>query len=446
MFRRLYANPFLSLAALFQSKLFKDTTFVFIGNFVSPLILFVGSIILARFWGLAAFGALTFLFGMAGLAVGLTDLGIKISVVRWVSEYREADQARYHFLLLAVLVVEALLGALIVIVALLGAPRIAAQFLDSTAESATVQRFLLGAAFTSAGVYASAVLQAHQRFPITAALALLDMTLRTLGMIAASFFFQTIQAVAVAYLIASVTSMAIGYVIVLKRYPPWPGLAYPLKRDAARGFFLFGKWVAVTVALNAILLRVDVILLSALSNVVQVALYGVAFQISLGAVIAVNMFNTILLPRASRIQNRADLRRYSKQALVLSIIVGCGIGIVFLFAESLVILLYGKAFLNAVPILRLLLTGSLFFAFTYPYILLIYRLNRPDLQTKTSVVGLCLLVIGDWLLIPLFGAMGPAVMFVALIVVGQATLLVWLVTRGPRRAAEIGLVLRESYP
>ena len=435
--RQLPASP----RASGLSKLLQDTTFVFISNFGSAITLFVSSVILARFWGVATFGSITSLFGIASLAVGLTDLGINLSAIRLFSQYHKHDPARYHFLLALILFVEVALGLLITLVAVFGSPFIAAQILQAPAENGAVRWMLLGAAFLSTSAYATVTLQMHRRFPLFALLAILGTALRTIGTVAASFFWQSIEAVALAYCVATLLTMMLGFAIVVPRFPPLPGLEFPSKRQTTRVILEFAKWVAITATLNTLLMRTDVVLLSALGNSVQVALYGVAFQLAIGANIAIHSFNTILLPRASNIHTRSELGIYAKQSVLLSAIVGGGTGIVFVFAEALVAMLYGSAFRAAVPILRLLLVAYFIYAFTYPFVLLTYRLDRPDIPSKVNAVNLGLLFVGDWFLIPRVGALGPAVMFLLLILMGQSIILLWLATHGRHRAHQIGLLV-----
>lgn len=430
-----------AFGSLFRSTLLQDASLVFIANFGSAFTLFAASILLARVWGVTSFGILNSLFGLASLAVGLTDFGITITLIRLVSKFQTTDRARYQFLLSLVLIVEAALGLVIVAIALLGAPTIATQYLHVPAETGAVRWILLGAAGVSAAAYARVLFQAHRFYLANAGIALGDMAMRTAGMLVASIVWHTVEAVALAYCLASLVTLVAGSLVALRRFSPLPGLTYPLKSETLRQFFHFGKWVAITIILNTFLVRIDVVLITALSNPSQVAIYAVSFQISLGAAIAINSFNMILLPRAGVIRSRAELRHYMRQAISLSTLVGVGISVVFILAEPLVTLLYGSAFRDAVPILRIMLLGYLFFAYSYPFILLIYRLDRPDLVTRADAVHLFLLLIGDWLLIPIFGAIGSALLFLVLTVAAQSSVLLWLALRGRARAAEVGLMI-----
>lgn len=440
MIRHTLAQSLAWASALLRSSLLQDASVVLATNLISSLALFVGSIVLARIWGVVTFGVITSLFGIASLTVGLTDLGIAISTVRLVSQFRETHPGRYQFLLVCVLGIEVFLGGLIAILAVWGAPLIARQLLHSADEIAAVRWILLGAACLSATAYASALTQAHREFSLYALLTLAGMGLRTIGMIAASYLTHRVEAVALSYCLTTLLVMLISYAVLLRRFPPSRGFAYAEKRAAARGFFQFGKWVAVTATLSTLLMRVDVVLLAALSNSVQVAIYGVAFQLAVGALIAINMFNTVLLPRASSTRNAGEVRRYLKQGMVLAAVVGCGIVLVFVFAERLVQLLYGSTYLDAVPILRIILAGYLFYALSYPFNLLTYRLDRPDIFTKVNLAMLVVRSAGDVLLIPGYGAAGPAVMLFILTVMGQGGILLWLALRGRQRARQVGLV------
>lgn len=440
MFTHSLAKLAASFTTLLRSALLKDASLVFIANFGSAFTLFAASILLARVWGVTTFGILNSLFGLASLAVGLTDFGITITVIRLLVKYRHTDTGRYQFLVTLVPVIEAALGLVIVAIALFGAPLIADRYLHASAETAAVRWILLGAAGVSAAAYARVLFQAHQQYLWNACLALGDMVLRTAGMVAASLVFHTVEAVALAYCLASMVTLVVGSVVAARRFSPLPGVRFPFKRETMQQFFHFGKWVAVTLILNTLLVRLDVVLLTALSTSAQVAIYAVSFQLSLGAAIATNSFNMILLPRAGSVRTRAELRQYVNQALTLSSVVACGIVLVFLFAEPLVTLFYGSAFRDAVPILRVMLAGYLFFAFSYPFILLVYALDRPDLVTRADTAHVILLVAGDWLLIPFFGAMGPALLFLTLTVAAQSSVLVWLGVRGRARAVQVGLL------
>lgn len=444
MIRHTLAQSLTRLPTLFRSSLLRDATLVLATNLISSVALFIGSIVLARIWDVGTFGVITALFGIASLVVGGTDLGILISTVRLVNQYRDTDAERYEFLLVCVLGIEIFLGVLIAAIAVWCAPLIAQQFLHAASGTDAVRWILFGAACLSATAYASALTQAHRLFSLYALLTLAGMGLRTVGMIVASYVWHSVEAVALSYFLATFLVMLVSFAVLLRRFPPARGLVYEGKRAAAGGFFQFGKWVAITATLNTLLMRVDVVMLSALANSVQVAIYGVAFQLSVGALIAINMFNTVLLPRASNIRTSAGMRHYIKQGVSLAALVAAGIVVVFVFAERLVTLLYGQAYLEAVPVLRIMLAGYFFYALSYPLSLLTYRLDRPDIFTKVNAAVLVARLAGDVWLIPVFGARGPAILLAVLTVLGQIGILVWLVLHGGRRAAQIGLEFQDA--
>jgi O-antigen/teichoic acid export membrane protein len=116
-----------------------------------------------------------------------------------------------------------------------------------------------------------------------------------------------------------------------------------------------------------------------------------------------------LLPEASRIQDREDLRRYVRSAIRQ-----CG-ALALLFLPILVTigpitaLLYGGKYPEVPGLFRIVFWGSFATLLVHPLYLVLYARNKPGLVTLVNLVQAAVCLGACWLLIPRLGITGAAV-------------------------------------
>lgn len=433
MINRLHFSAHLS--RLFSKGLVRDASVVFVAQAGATAILLLSSIVLARQWGPTSYGTLTTLFSITTFAVGFTDLGIGITLVRLVGKYRTEQPARCEYLITMTLVLEALIGASLIVMGILLTPFLSEILFHDSSYIGLVRISLITAGVLSASVWVSAVLQAHQRYNSLAVWIVVPITLRVAGIVGATFFLQSISAVVWVYLLAAVSSTVVGILVTFGVYSRPGALRYSARKSANREFLGFAKWIAATIILGTIANRFDVFLLAFRSNPTQVGIYAVGAQIVALAPLIVNTMNTILMPRVSSLRNRADYRGYFRQASGISILASTGLLVLLVSSSFLIQTLYGPEFLPAVPVFRVLLLAYIITILSWPFLLLAYAFDRPDIFAKVNLVQVAVQLSGNLILIPMLGALSPALMFLIITVMGISIMGIWIALIYRKRAA-----------
>jgi O-antigen/teichoic acid export membrane protein len=411
---------------LSRARLVKDTSVTFLANLCAAIVLLITSILLARIWGPPSFGVLATLLTVVSIIVDTTDFGIGITLVRLVGKYRVADPMRYQYILLVALMADVGIGLLLAFLGMLIAPSVSFVLFRTDQYTSLVRIGLISSSVWSAAAYVAAILKAHERFFALAAWAVLPIILRSLCMLGAAIWGRSLEAVMLGYLASTVVSSAVGMLLVIRLYWPQNVVLFRVKLEVIDEVFHFAKWIALSIVLGTIASRFDVLLLSALSNPDQVGIYAVAVQLAAISPLVLNTLNTALIPRVSKLRTRDDYRVYLRNSLSISAIVSAGYIFLILVGEQLVRFLYGSVYSSAAEVLRLLLLAHIITVLAWPWVLIIYAVDRPDIQTKVNAIQIAVLLVGNCLLIPSMGAKAPAVMFLIATIIGLTLIGVWI--------------------
>lgn len=191
-------------------------------------------------------------------------------------------------------------------------------------------------------------------------------------------------------------------------------------------FFLY--W-----ALGAIYYRIDVVLLSKLTDATVVGWYAAAYRLFDTLVFLPSMVSTVIMfPILARLAtgSRADLRLAMGKGLDVIVMLGVPICTgLFMLAEPIIQLIYGKPeFLNAVPALRLLSVGLFLLYVNSVLAVALVSLNQERKMTVVAALATIINLGLNWLLIPHFQHVAAA----AVTVVTELFILCYLGACTPR--------------
>lgn len=195
----------------------------------------------------------------------------------------------------------------------------------------------------------------------------------------------------------------------------WPGLRAPLPPNLRSRVLRYNAGLALLVVMNVIVWqRSELLFLGRFSGSEQVAYYAVPFSLTQrltevlpGAVLGV------LLPTLTFAYAAADPSRFgeilSTAARYLAILAlpMCAFGIPL--ASAVVRLLYGPAYLPAVPVLQILLAASIFGVAGQAASAALLGMEAQSWVLKTGLAAVALSLALDFLLIPRWGALGAAI-------------------------------------
>jgi O-antigen/teichoic acid export membrane protein len=195
----------------------------------------------------------------------------------------------------------------------------------------------------------------------------------------------------------------------------WPSLRTPMPADLHSRVLRYNLGLAVLVVMNVIVWqRSELLFLGRFSGPEQVAYYAVPFslterltEILPGAVLGV------LLPSLSFAYGAADPARFGEilstaaRYIAMLALPICAFGIPL--AGAGIRLLYGPAYLPAVPVLQILLAASIFGVAGQAASAALLGMEAQSWLLKTGVAAVALSLALDFLLIPRWGAIGAAI-------------------------------------
>lgn len=153
--------------------------------------------------------------------------------------------------------------------------------------------------------------------------------------------------------------------------------------------------------------RLDVMFLTAQIDFEQLGLYGVALRMSVLAGFVTVVISTILMPRASKVRgDTARLVSYIKLATLYLGLQALVVTFVVVFAEAFVTILFGDSYIDAVPVVILLVLQVFLSSCGIPFQALIQTGDKPYLMLLISVVRMVLSIVLLVFLVPEFGLVG----------------------------------------
>src|SRR5688500_11573389 len=314
------------------------------------VIALVGSVLSARALGPIDFGR----FGMVMAAVmicgTLAEAGLTNTTVKMIAERIKKDDersalssARTYFIL------RLLSGALVAALGWLVSGPIAAYILGYPDLTPYLQLSFLTVAALSVSSYPTTVLVGLSRFGKLGAAGVLNALITLTGIailfLAGRLSLDTLIAWNVALPLVSTLP---AWVMLPRGWLPWRsagnGSLLRLDSKVAGEMLGFSKWIAVSAVGTMVAMQGDLILLGRLSSPEVVGVYSVALALALRLGALNQSLLLVLMPRASRLVGRVEIRRYTEQVLKGSVVLAAGLGLFALLAQPLILLLYGEAY------------------------------------------------------------------------------------------------------
>jgi O-antigen/teichoic acid export membrane protein len=390
-----------------------------------------GSMLLARHFGPAYYGLLTFAFTLVSFFEAAAVLGTNVVLVR---EMATLDgQAAADFWASAVRLRATLMG-----VALAAAVvSVWTCFRGDAVALAVTFWAALGLLTVNRSVYIS-VLRARMK-AVWAGFtglgrALIYLALGALLVWRSGTLAQVAQASLAASFVALLAERRLARPFLVRR-----------GRATARGVgkILGMAWpAAISAALTIVQVRIDVLMLKWLTGDAEVGAYGVALRLAetvfiVSSAVGVSVFPP--LARTFQAGNRRQFEALFRFALLGLVALALPFGVVLApMAADLTVLLFGAPYAQSGPVLSLLFWQTPLAFANILFVNILFAARRQGLEMLASAITTAVNVIGNALLIPRFGAAGAAV--ATLICQGAAfSVLLAMI----RRAAGLRLPLRE---
>jgi len=390
-----------------STKFAFDVSWVFVSQIVTIGSGFLLNILLSRWLGPGDFGLYTLTLTIFTISTLVAGLGIPETVVKFVADYK-TDRQRRDAVVTAGIVNGLLLGTSAGLALFLFSEEIAALF--SIPElSGFVRIAALAVPISILNTTLLALLNGLRemrsysfRFIVRS---LLLVVLATVFILAG---FGPAGAVA-ALLLTEIGTLAFVAAVVRPHFR----LSTLNHRETTKTMLAFGSRVFIASAIYLVNTYTDTILIGYLLTETDVGRYAVAVAIARVAFLSLpSSISTVNYPAISEYYSKnstgavgAVISRSIRYCLILLSITGL---LLIYFAETIIEVLFGPAYLPVVPAFIILVYGMIVFGAVSSVGSAISAMNRPGLSSKVNILVAGVNVALDLALIPLFGITGAA--------------------------------------
>jgi O-antigen/teichoic acid export membrane protein len=404
---------------------FKNAIFATLSAFFDVL-LFLLLVYAGRVLGVEDFGTFNSALALGSVVMFLSNLGLESLAIREIS----VDRAAAPALIGSILAWKSLVNVAILLVY---APIVYVLWPDPD-TLLVVYVLCLAAMQRSFNLQMRAFLQGFERFGLESIMILLERSgLLILGVWVLLQGYGLIGLALVFWL----TRLAgfLGYVFVLQTGVCSISFTFELRRIFTLQGIALPFWFALMI--HGLHRQLDILLVTFLRTVAEVGLFGSAFKIYEGLLVVAATITSVMYPRLSNyfVTHRSRHHDYYDRTVKYMIAASFPlISIGVLFANKIIILLFGEEYRAAGPVLMLLLISLPLTFVTYAVITVLHSIGQQKYEMYMALSGLVSKCLIGLMLIPFFGIHGAAL--------AVMTTLIIMVAVGSTRLYRFGYNLR----
>src|SRR3989344_3515314 len=352
----------------------KDTYIVFLGTVINVLIGGVFFIIAPRVLGPAGYGLFSTIYATSVLTVRLSSLGIDAGVLRFTNLTSKESNA---FLSIAIKWY-LFLGVIAAVVGYILSPMIATLLGQAPITGLLRIAFASTVLFHLTNLF-TAGLQARREFLKSSLILIANNSTRLIIILVGAYLFIiNLYSLTLIFFLSTLVSTFLGKLLL-------PFQTVAIDKGLERKFFKFNMWIWLSMCISAIPL--DNYFLLKIAGPLQTGLYAAPFKLLSFAYQLGGNFTTVLASRYSSFDNDEKAKAFSVKAITFPSFFSLAFLLLILFPNLLISLIFGKAYVEAVQILRILSLGSIFFFLsTIPSSIILYYFSKSNISFIITLV------------------------------------------------------------
>lgn len=403
-------NILRQLINLALSQTARNTYFVFWGNSLAMFFGFIFTVVLARLLSLSDFGYFSALLSLLFLTSDIADIGIGNSLSRFLPTMEKQKRRLLSFLktafFLQILVATVVAGFIFSL-----SIYISNVFFHNLSLSTLVRATSVGILGSVIGNFFLYTLLARQKFITASFFTALGGFLRLVILFLLIGFSSLNLKTIVWGQAAGFIIIAIAGIILVK--PKFLTVKF-MAGDFVR-LVSFSTYLGIARGLTAVVSKLDVLMLIALTNSTEAGIYSLASRVISIYPLLSGSFTNVIAPKITLIKVIKDLEKFLLKVIFGTLGLIFSIFLLIIFASPFMVVLFGpEKGLPAVVVFRLLLVSMIFFVGSIPAVsLATYYLKKPHILTINSILQLLIVIGGNFYFIPRFGRLGPAISLIA---------------------------------
>lgn len=381
-----------------KQTIFKNTFWLMLSEGISGGLMFLLTILIARYLGAEEYGIFSFAFAFVALFTVIADFGLSTLTIREVA--RDKSLARKYIDNIAV--IKLILGIIT-----FGLIILTIQFLGKTPEVKTlVYLVAIWTIIQSFTAFFQSIFRAFEEMQYEA----LTKIIYSCLLFAIAFFaiWQNleIKAIIQSYIYASLIAFIFTLILVRKNFTKfWGEIDFGfweklLKKSIPIGLGLF--FVAIYVSIDIAMLQIMGIDYS------QIGLYNAAYKILAIPIFILGIIATSFFPILSKKTGNLKniIKNYFK--VIFAVTIPAIFAIEF-FSKEILDTIYGQNFILANNLLKILTISLLFIALREPYIYIIIARNKQKIYSLIAFLGAIFNILTNLFFIKYYGAIGAAI-------------------------------------
>lgn len=412
-------NKLKSLFDIQTKVLFKNSSWVLGGNLTRSALVFLRGIIIARGLGVELYGTFTIIAAFAGSIQQFLNFTLSSTIIKFGASYitnKQIDRLRaliksgYYFASIIAVLSTSIIAFLTIFV------------YDIFLDKPGLQWFILMYAIISSTMFidniSTTLLQLYYKFK-QAAIINIIVTIIDLVIISIIVLFKPNNFTY--FFIALVSSRLIGSVIlnvatfkiVKSKILPFFKTSIQVLKQDSKALVNYTAANSGSRAIKSLINNGDILLLGAMLGPAPVAFYNIAKKLAYMILIFIDPLTNTIFPQLSMLisdkkfnEVKKMIVRITKILLVPSIVF---VIVVYLFREYIILLTYGKEYLEAGKPFLFLTINAVIGAVLFWNLPLLLSLGMAKFRFYINVVSLVLGGVVAYLLIPSYGTSGAAI-------------------------------------
>ncbi len=397
----------------------KSSIIVFLGVFLSKIILYIYRIIIARYFGPEGYGLFSLALIIFSFFISLSALGLSEGIVRYISFFRGKKKSNeINFLFKTILIISLISSIFFGAILFFASDFIALTFFHSPELIILLKIFSFAIPLSVISVVYMNTLRAYENITsYSFNINIMQNLSRLLFLVFLIFLgIKSVNVIAISYVLGTAVLLLSGY-LFCRYYLPEIFLPSSLEKDKKNKIIkevLNYSWPLMFLGIiMSVFYWVDSLLLGYFRNITEVGFYNAAIPIvalfALVPELFMQLFFPLIVKQFSR-KNNGLIKELSKQVGKWIFIFNLPLLILLLlFPGAIINILFGKEYIVAENALRILAFGCFFGSFSPIFTNLLSMTGKS--RTIFSIISSTFLInlILNLLLIPQYGLSGAAI-------------------------------------
>ncbi len=398
----------------YTGKATKNVSIVFVMMVLGALLSLSLRIILARGLAQEEFGLFFSALSLIGVLLILRDAGLSITLVKFVSEYLpkgERDLAKSTILIVSL--IELFLSVVVGSTLFLLSDFLAINYFKIPIASPVMKLISIYFILFTVIELVERSFQGFQKMGLYSSINFVKMSLVVLATVIFLNIGMGVFAPTYAFLLAGLLIPIIYIPVFLKKvFPDFFTIGTKVDKGLVKKLISFGLPVMITITADKIIINTDIILLTAMSTLEEVALYNAAQPISKMVWYLAIAFASVVLPMTSELWSSGkkdlvvkgceDVLKYFFILLVPTTLV------MFVFPKIIINFFFGIRYIESAIVLQIFSVGAIFFSIAYVNLFILSGIGKPKANAVISSLAALLNIVGNLFFIPLYGISGAA--------------------------------------